>query len=198
MFKNYSFSIIIIGFFILIGCSRTEDTPTPTQLQITVRDKNNDLVSGASVFLYGTETDWANATNLLYSDYTDSKGIALIDLEDRKYYIAVTYNCLSNKIAATSDYTLVVSKNTLNKKDIQVIGTGILTLRNYSQYSVRFDLSQNNVALPYYIVPPYTTNSYYLQDGYYDVTAKYLPNGITYTLGKNYMNCGGNLVFNNP
>lgn len=199
MFKNYSFSILIIGFFILIGCSRTEDTPTPTQLQVTVRDKNNDLVSGASVFLYGTETDWANATNLLYSGYTDNKGVALIDLEDRKYYIAVIYNCLSNKIATTSDYTLVVNKNTLNKKDVQVLGSGLISFRNNSQYAELFQVYQNNVLLNSFTVPAYSyTAQYRYQDGYYDVTVKYLPNGATVSLGHNYLNCGESMNFYYP
>lgn len=200
MFKNYSFSILIIGFFILIGCSRTEDAPTPTQLQVTVKDKNNDLVSGASVFLYGTETDWANGTNVLYSGYTDSKGILTFDLEDKKYYVVATYNCLANRTATSSDYTLVVSKNTLNKKEIKVLGAGLISFRNNSQYSELYQVYQNNVLLNSFTVPAYSyTSQFWYPDGYYDFTVKYLPNGATISLGHNYyLNCGASVNFYYP
>lgn len=185
---------------VFISCTK-EDKKLPTQLQLKVADKNGDLVSGATIYLYNTESDWANGTNYVFNFYTDSKGEALItNLDAKRYYIYVVYNCLQNKIITNTDYTVVVSPNTTTSKNIQLYGAGRISFKNnYTGVSIQYTVSKNNtVVATYNLAPLGQTPVFLFEDGYYDVSVKNLANNAVSNFGRTYLNCGGSLNYSFP
>ncbi|SDD10028.1 carboxypeptidase-like regulatory domain-containing protein [Niabella drilacis] len=189
-----------VFFMAVWGCAK-ENKELPTQLQLKVADKNGDLVSGARVYLYNTESDWVNGTNYAYSFYTDSKGEALlVNLDAKRYYIYVVYNCLQNKVVTNTDYTIAVSPNTTTLKNIQLYGAGGMSFRNnYTTVTIQYSVSKNNSLIASYNVAPLgQTPVFIFEDGFYDVSVKNLANGVVTNFIKTYLNCGGSIPFSFP
>lgn len=194
MRKSISLFLVLA---VLFSCKK--EPVSTTLLTIKVQDKNGDYTPNASIYLYGTESDWANGTNYLYSARTDTKGEVTIELEARKYYIYVEYNCLKNKIYSNSDYTVTANEGKTTIKNIQVVGVGILYFNNNSSnYQAQFSVYQNGNLIQTFNTNPLSRAGFYFEYGFYDVTAQFLPNGAINTFVRSYLNCGNSLTFNFP
>lgn len=94
--KGLYFLVIFITF---ISCKRERQDFRPNpELNITVLNDLNEPVLGATIDLYGNETDYENAVNtkiktgLIDSYTTDIEGKSLITVEPKKaYYILISY-----------------------------------------------------------------------------------------------------------
>lgn len=196
MLKYLSCFLILV----FISCTK-EDKKAPTQLQLKVTDKNGDIVSGATIYLYNTESDWVNGTNYVYSFYTDSKGVALLTNPDAKrYYISAIYNCLQSKMFTNTDNTVVVAANTTTSKNIQLYGVGKMSFRNnYTGLSIQYNVYKNSVLIgSYNLAPLGQTPVFLFEDGYYDVSVKNLATGAVANPPRIYLNCGGSISFSFP
>lgn len=195
--KQFYFVFIV---FIYFSCTKENKKPS-TQLQLKVTDKNSDLVAGAEIYLYNTETDWIDGTNVVYSTYTDSKGEAvLINLDAKRYYIHVKYNCLTNKITTDSDYTVIVAANTTTSRNLQLYGSGFMSFRNnYIGISILYTLSKNNKIIRTYTLAPLGfTPVFIFEDGFYELTVKNLANNVVTTFPRLYLECGKTMNISYP
>ena len=60
----------------------------PTKLEVTVRDGNGNIVQGAAVTLYLTQSDYEFSENAFQTEQTDEKGrIIFKNLSPRSYFL---------------------------------------------------------------------------------------------------------------
>lgn len=143
------YSVFFLGLAlttILFACSKSSSTPAPTiletALQIKVLDNLGNPVSGASVKLYSTQTDFNNGTNQTsVTQTTNSSGIVTFQaLIPTRYYWYAYLDCKSNlfgSITTTNDLTANITNNVTTI----IASTSTLTLKNNSAnpYSISMD-----------------------------------------------------------
>lgn len=68
-----------------------------TSLTLTVRDELGNVVEGATVQLYETETDYLAETNVLMEGVTDKKGVVKFKkLEGKSYFVLARKGDINN------------------------------------------------------------------------------------------------------
>ena len=113
--------LVMVSFFCLFACEKTEYNDVKPMLEITVNDTEGNLVSDVSVVLFETETDWKNNSNELSKTTTSETGIVLFEeLEEKIYYFSATKGELTNAeslIAISSELKInIKAKITLTIK----------------------------------------------------------------------------------
>lgn len=85
-----------------------------TKLQVTVRNDLGNLVQGATVTLYTTQTDYENNENPVQSGETDEKGkIMFKELKPVSYFMDVRKNDLNNDGRGVQTTKLIVKKKNI-------------------------------------------------------------------------------------
>lgn len=133
--KNSLSVIILISIisFCVQSCSKESiESPKTTSLEITLRDDLGNLIQGATVKLYPSETDYKNQTNSLSVKTSNASGVVTFDnLTSIKYYFSADKDCLSNAFGGVATASSLV----LNQKNnsVCVLGkTGTLKFTNLS------------------------------------------------------------------
>jgi hypothetical protein len=118
------FIILLICCSILYSCKK-DDHPicgctSPTYLNLFVKDTLGNVVSGASVKLYSTQTDWINQTNQLGNTLI-SDSVGRVDYYTTltpavNYYWLVQKGGLSNQNNVITNTTAIIpnSVNSFN------------------------------------------------------------------------------------
>lgn len=124
--------------------TQTVNIAVPTALEITVKDNLGNSVSGATVKLYSSLTDWTNGTNqLLTTQTTNASGVVKFSpLSSIKYYWSVTNGCKNNAYGSNTTTNVLTSNVTTSVTTI-IDGTGTLVINNTSTNP--YDVYINNV-----------------------------------------------------
>ncbi len=141
MKKHILFSIVLTGLMTLGSCKKDSDeTLIPsgseeTSLELRLTDNLGNTVTGASVKLYDSATDWANGTNQIgITQYSDIYGkVTFNNLAPIQYYWLAKKDCKNNVnggVTTTSSLTKG-RKNTLGS--ISLTSTGDLKFENNSK-----------------------------------------------------------------
>lgn len=124
MKKSILILIVFIGLAVLNSCKKDQ---TPTSLELTLKDNLGNSVSGASVKLYASQTDWNNGSNQVgTTQFSDATGkVKFNDLSNIKYYWFAEKDCQNNvNGAVTTTSALTVNLN--NTLNVVLSSTGIL------------------------------------------------------------------------
>ena len=103
---------------------------SPTMLEVEVLEYYDQYpVSGASVILYPTETDWDNETNAIVEGFTNASGkVVFTNLQPRTYYVDVWHSTHNNYTLRNEDVWFIktdqLEKNQLNTFTAWVDYTG--------------------------------------------------------------------------
>jgi len=132
MKKNNLILMVFVCLTVLISCIKDI---TPTSLEITVQDNSGNIVSGASVKLYSSISDWTNATNQIgATQYSDASGkVEFTGLSNIKYYWYVEKDCQNNFNGTNTTASALVAEVT-NLSSVVISGTGTLKLVSNSSY----------------------------------------------------------------
>ena len=131
--RHFKFVLVLTLFFafFLSSCSKSS-TPAPTALQITITDGLGNVVTGASVTLYGSQTDWTNNTNPIGSATSDSKGVVTFtNLSSTTYYWLAQDGCENNIHGSATNQTPLTANATTTITTV-LAGTGTLKFVNTS------------------------------------------------------------------
>lgn len=196
MKKNILILMTFIGLVMLSSCKKE---PTPTSLELLLKDELGNIVSGASVELYSSETDWNNASNQIGTTLTsDALGkVVFNNVSNIKYYWFAEKDCKNNVNGAITSSSALTSniKNTFN---IILTSTGTLKFVSTSNYQYRIYI--NGVAT-YDMNGGTTQYRYYMPVAAYSIRVLQLngyvisPTDITYT---GTLNCGSTLLTTFP
>ena len=190
--------LIVALSTIMFSCKK--DNPSPeTSLEVDLVDNLGNPISGASVKLYYTNTDWNNDTNQIGQTQTSDLTWKVVfpNLSAIKYFWFAEKDCENNVYgAATTSNPLTGGiKNTVTSV---LSGTGTLVFGNnsknpyhvYLNGTLAFDLNGGStMTYRYQQLGSYTIRV--LQISGYVVT----PTDITYT---GTLNCGGTLTTTFP
>lgn len=130
--KTAGIALSLAAIASLTNCSKNDTTPQPTSLQLTLTDEAGNRVSGATVNLYGSQTDWDNGTNTLGTQFSDVNGIVTFSgLQSQKYYWFAQKDC-KNNIMGASQTAYPLTSNTKNTSITVLASTGTLAFNNTS------------------------------------------------------------------
>lgn len=132
---------ILPFIFIFFSCSRDSDeTVQNTRLELSIFDESNTAVPNAEVYLYASQNDFNNDTNIIQSLTTDSAGkVTFENLQAMTYYWKIYSECKINNDVNNS--TNPISANSLNPFSIHLTNnnTGNVEIRNISAFD--FDVN---------------------------------------------------------
>lgn len=171
----------------------------PTALQINVRDGLGNAVSGATVKLYGTLSDWTNETNqLLTTQTTNASGVVVFTpLSPQNYYWKIVNGCQNNLYGSIATTNALAANNTTIVTSV-LSATGTLVLNNNS--SNPYDVYQNGTLL-IASMPGGTSRSFVVPTGQYNIRVIQKSGFVLTPTDKAYtgnVNCGGSLTVNFP
>jgi hypothetical protein len=134
--KNIAIFIIPLNLF-LFSCSKSPDTiqvtPVNTSLEISLKDDLGNSVTGATVKLYSSESNYLNEGSQVQTSKTSgSNGVVLFEnLTSIKYYYNAEKDCLTNAFGAVTT-TNNLSANYKNTVTVVLSKSGTLKINNIS------------------------------------------------------------------
>lgn len=159
MKKSILILLIFIGLAVINSCKKVE-TPTPTSLELTLKDNLGNSVSGASVKLYSSQTDWNNGTNQVgTTQFSDASGkVKFNDLSNIKYYWFAEKDCQNNVNGAATTISALTA-NINNTVNVILSSTGTLKFVSTSSNPYRifingtaaFDMNGGTTQYDYYM-----------------------------------------------
>jgi uncharacterized protein (DUF2141 family) len=88
-----------------------------TQLRVTVIDEIGNIVEGATVKVYESQTDYNDSKSVVFEQVTDHKGrTRIVGLKDQVYFLEVVKDKKDNSLGAVQTAKLV--KGRINKLNI--------------------------------------------------------------------------------
>lgn len=194
---------LLVVLTILSSCKKDDDdiqpTITPTSLELTLKDDLGNIVTGASVKLYSSQTDWSNGTNQVgITQFSDASGkVKFSDLSSIKYYWLAEKDCKNNangRVTSTSALTANIN-NTINvilssTGTLKFVSTSSNPYRIYINGTAAFDMNGG-----------ITQYNYYMPTGSYSIRVLQLsgylftPTDRTYT---GTLNCGQTITITFP
>ena len=189
--------LLLVLFISITSCKK--DNPPPTTLEIKLVDNVGNPVSGASVNLYNTLSDFENNSNVISSKTSDVDGkVTFTDLNSKVYYWFASIGCLNNYNGAGFTATPLTA-NTNNSVTCVLTSTGTLIFTNNS--SDPYQVYNNGTLM--FVANPGTTYTYN-----YKPTANYIirvvqvsgyvftPTDLTFD--QVTLTCGQTITFNFP
>lgn len=151
--------MIFIGLAVMNSCKK-DQLLTPTSLVLSLKDNLGNAVSGVSIKLYSSKTDWDSGSNQIgTTQISDSSGkVKFNGLSNLKYYWLAEKDCQNNvnglvttavALKANVDYTI----------NVILSGTGILKFVSTSGNPYRifvngtdsFDMNSGTTQYKYYM-----------------------------------------------
>jgi hypothetical protein len=182
------------------SCNKDEVTPlTPISLELTLHDNLGNIISGAAVKLYTSQTDWSNGTNQFGStQFSDVSGrVKFSDLSSMYYYWFAEKDCYNNvNGGVTTILPLTANKN--NTYDIVLTSTG--TMKFVSTSSNPYRVFINGTAV-FDMDGGSTRYIYYKPTGSYTVRVLQLSGYVLYPTdetGSGNVSCGSTLTTTFP
>ncbi len=142
MKKTLFLLLVSIGLFFINSCSKDDPKPTPapapTRLELSIKDNLGNSVSGASVKLYSSQTDWNAGTNQIGTTLvSDASGkVTFTDLSNISYFWLVEKDCQNNVRGAVTTVSPLTA-NVTTSLNIILSTTGTLKLVNTSSNPYR-------------------------------------------------------------
>jgi len=196
MKKTILILMAVIGLTVLSYCKKE---PAPTSLELVLKDDLGNIVPGASVELYSSETDWNAGTNQIGTTLTsDASGkVKFTNVSNIKYYWFAEKDCKNNVNGAITSASPLTA-NTTNSINVILTGTGTLKFistspnpyRIYINGIVAFDMNGGTTKYQYY-TPTGSYSLRVLQLSGYAIS----PTDKTYT---GTLTCGSTLVTTFP
>lgn len=124
----------VSSILVISGCKKS--TPPETSLEITVSDELGNKVSGASVTLFLSESDWENGTNQSKpTQLTDVNGkVKFTPLISTQYYWAAGKDC-KNNYNGSNTISGNLTPNTNTQVSTIITSTGTLKFVNISSFA---------------------------------------------------------------
>jgi hypothetical protein len=151
---------LFVSLVLLNSCKKNDAQPTPTSLQITLKDGLGNIISGASVKLYSSQTDWNNGTNQVgTTQFSDASGnVNFGALSNIKYYWLATKDCQNNVNGGVTTASALTA-NINNTVNVILSTTGTLEFVSTSSnpYSIyingtaAFDMDGGTTKYKYYV-----------------------------------------------
>lgn len=197
MKKSILILMVIISLAIPSSCKK--DEPTPTSLELTLKDELGNVVSGAAVKLYASQTDWTNGTNQVGATQTsDASGkVTFSSLSNIKYYWLVEKDCKNNVNGGVTSASALTA-NVINPFNIILSSTGTLKFVNTS--SNPYHIYINGVAITD-LNGGTTLFDYYMPIGAYSLRVLQISGYVLTPTDKTYtvtLTCGGTLTTTFP
>jgi len=109
--KKLALPILVCLFLVLAHESNAQ---LKTKLQVTVRNDLGNIVEGATVTLYKTQSDYENSENPIQSGTTDEKGrITFKELNPVSYYMDVRKGDMNNDGRGVQTTKLIAKKKNM-------------------------------------------------------------------------------------
>ncbi len=147
MKKLLTLTGLLIGLTIITSCKKEDKEPEKTtSLEISIKDELGNAVSGASVKLYSSDSDWKNGTDQVGStQYSDASGTVKFDnLSNIRYYWFAEKDCKNNFNGSNTTTTPLTSK-TNNTVNSIIYGTGTLKFVSTSSNPYRIYINGSAV-----------------------------------------------------
>lgn len=121
---------LVAGLAILNSCKKEDNKAS---LELFLKDNLGNAVTGASVKLYASQTDWANKTNQVGpTQFSDVSGkTKFTGLSSIKYYWFAEKDCQNNVNDSISTNT-PLSSDATNNANVILESTGTLKFNNTS------------------------------------------------------------------
>jgi hypothetical protein len=141
--RNLLFYFVILLF--VVSCDKEEDLPT--SLEILVKDDIGRVVSGASVKLYTSQTDWENGTNQFsQTQFSDASGkVKFSDLSPIRYYWFAQKDCYNN-VGGGVTTTSPLQANVNSTTNAIISAKGSLVFQNVSSNPYRIFVNGQSIA----------------------------------------------------
>ena len=141
--------ILIAALFVFVlalgACTKPKTVINPTVFAIHCADDYDNNLGGITVNLYGDSTDWANATNVLYTAQTNDSGkVSFSNINPGvRYYFSCrdTANCWLNYGAYFLGNPLVANATTAI--GLTLTGYGPLSVTNTSADKTPYEIKIN-------------------------------------------------------
>ncbi len=199
--KKISLIVILFSSVLMMSSCKKEKavTPQPTTLELNLKDEFGNPVSGASVKLYSSITDWNNETNQIGSTLTsDANGkVTFNNLSNISYYYLAEKDC-ENNVNGSNTTSTPLTANVNNVATVILTSTGDIEITNSSTDNYRIYV---NGAETLDITPGSTETLYYNPVGAYTVRTLQLdgfiltPTDLTYN---GDVVCGSTFTVNIP
>lgn len=148
---------VILGFTTINSCKKKD---APTTLEMILKDNLGNPISGASVKLYASQTDWNNSANQVGStQFADASGlVTFTDLSNIQYYWFAEKDCQNNVNGAITTTTSLTAGIT-NTVNVIISSTGTLKFVSTSNNPYRifingtasFDMNGNTTQYKYFM-----------------------------------------------
>ncbi len=174
-------------------------TEPSTDLELTIRDELGNLVSGVSVKLYASETDWTNKTNQVGQTLISNASgkVTFTNLSNIKYYWFAEKDCKNNIHGAVTTVNPLTA-NVTTALNISLIPTGKLKFVNTSSNPYRVFIN----GTPYIDMNGGTTKEVpYSQTGNYSIRVLQLSGYVLYPTDQTYtgtLGCGQTMTTTFP
>jgi hypothetical protein len=156
--------LVLAGLTIISSCSKDDDVqpvqPVQTSLELTLKDNLGNIISGAAVKLYSSQTDWNNGTNQVgTTQFSDASGkVKFNNLSNIKYYWFAEKDCQNNVNGAVTT-TSALTANVNNTLNVILTSTGTLRFvsnsnnpyRIFINGTVAFDMNGNTTQVRNYM-----------------------------------------------
>lgn len=197
MKKSILILMVIITLAIPSSCKK--DEPTPTSLELTLKDELGNIVSGAAVKLYSSQTDWNNGSNQVGTTQTSNAAgvVTFTNVSNIKYYWFAEKDCKNNVNGGIASASALTA-NTINTFNIVLSSTGTLKFVNTS--SNPYHIYINGVAITD-LNGGSTLSDYYMPIGAYSLRVLQISGYILSPTDKTYtgtLTCGGTLLVTFP
>lgn len=197
MKKSILILMVIITLAIPSSCKK--DEPTPTSLELTLKDELGNIVSGAAVKLYSSQTDWNNGSNQVGTTQTSNAAgvVTFTNVSNIKYYWFAEKDCKNNVNGGIASVSTLTA-NTINTFNIVLSSTGTLKFVNTS--SNPYHIYINGVAITD-LNGGSTLSDYYMPIGAYSLRVLQISGYILSPTDKTFtgtLTCGGTLLVTFP
>ncbi len=139
MFKKAAI-LAIATLTLFSSCSKNGSSsllPPDTKLKLTVTDNLGAPMSGATVILYYSQTDFENDANRLATMTSDGSGtVTFSSLSAHKYFWSAEKGCLTNMLGTVTTVTSL-NANVTNTATTSLSGAGSLKFVNSSSNPYR-------------------------------------------------------------
>ncbi|MEI6823497.1 MAG: PKD domain-containing protein [Bacteroidota bacterium] len=171
----------------------------PTRLQLNLKDNIGNVVSGATVKLYASLSDWTNGTNQVgTTQISDAAGNVMFSNLSSTYYYWFAENGCSNNANSGNTTSNPLNANVINYGSTILSSTGTLKFVNTSTNPYHVYI---NGVLSFDMNGGTTKYKYYVPIGYYTLRVLQISGYVLYPTDETFtgtISCGTTLTTTYP
>jgi hypothetical protein len=197
--KRYLLTLLIFAGVAGFQSCKKDDAPPPTTLELTIKDNLGNAVSGATVKLYTSVTDFGEQKNQFgETHFTDASGkVTITGISNLQYYWFVEKDCKNNFTGGVTSESNLLSNKT-NAFNVIINSTGILKFSNNSANPYKIFINGTELGQ---IDGNTTTSLPYVPTGSYSIRVLQVSGYAVYPTDKTYtgtLDCGSTLTTTFP